>query len=110
MIDFLKYQSVSITVCDKNAIVIYMNDNAIATFGDVRGRSLFDCHPTAAKEKILKMLANGIPNAYTIAKKGKKKMIYQTPWLDTKGNIGGLIEYSFVIPQELPHYDRDLPQ
>ncbi|MDR2868100.1 MAG: PAS domain-containing protein [Bacteroidales bacterium] len=104
--DLFNYQQVSITVCDCEAIVIYMNEKAKATFSDVVGKSLFECHPPRAAEIIRKMLQDGIPNSYTIAKNGVKKMIHQTPWLNEDGTIGGLIEYSFVIPEEMPHYVR----
>jgi transcriptional regulator with PAS, ATPase and Fis domain len=107
MVDFFKYQDANVTVCDSNATIIYMNANAQASFGDVTGKSLYDCHPSYAGEKIRKMLTDGIPNAYTISKKGCKKMIYQTAWRTENGGIGGLIEYSFVIPEEMPHFKRD---
>lgn len=106
MEDFFKCQSGSITVCDKEAKVIYQNTQSIDTFSDVRGKSLFDCHQPHTAEKIREMLRSGIPNAYTIEKKGKKKIIYQTPWKDASGAIAGLIEYSFEIPSDMPHYIR----
>jgi len=104
--DFLNDQFASITVCDKQANVIYQNERSIGTFSHVVGKSLFECHPPHAAEKIQKMLQDGIPNAYTIEKNGKKKLIYQTPWKDTDGNIAGLVEYSFEIPFDMPHYVR----
>ena len=107
MQDFLNDQFASITVCDIQGVVIYQNERSIGVFSDVRGKSIFDCHPPHAVEKIRKMLQTGIPNAYTIEKKGKKKMIYQTPWKDTNGTIAGLVEYSFEIPFDAPHYVRD---
>jgi DUF438 domain-containing protein len=106
MEDFFKDQHGSITVCDKHATVIYQNICSINIFSDVRGKSLFNCHPPHAAEKIRKMLQDGVPNAYTIEKKGKKKIIYQTPWRDTNGDVAGLIEYSFEIPFDMPHYVR----
>jgi PAS domain S-box-containing protein len=106
MEDFFSYQEGSICVCDKAGIIIYMNKKAMETFSDVIGKSLFDCHPPDAIEKIKELLKNGNTNAYTIEKNGKKKLIYQTPWRDTHGTIAGLIEYSFVIPFDMPHYIR----
>lgn len=106
MEDFFKNQSGSITVCDKQATVIYQNIRSIETFSDVRGKSLFECHPPHAAEKIRQMLQDGTPNAYTIEKNGKKKIIYQTPWKNSNGEIAGLIEYSFEIPFDMPHYVR----
>ena len=52
------------------------------------------------------MLANDVPHCYTITKNGRKKMIYQTPWR-IDGQVKGLVEISFVLPDEMPHYDRD---
>ena len=49
---FIEYQCVSITICDTEAIVVYQNDISKKTFGSVVGRSLFDCHPPKAAEKI----------------------------------------------------------
>jgi DUF438 domain-containing protein len=107
MQDFFNYQAANVTVCNSDAIIVYMNEPAKATFTDCVGKSLFDCHPPYAAAKIRQMLSDGIPNAYTIEKKGRKKMIYQTPWHNAEGEICGLIEYSFVIPNEMPHHVRD---
>lgn len=32
-------------------------------------------------------------------------MIYQTPWYDN-GELKGLIEFSIILPPEIPHYIR----
>ncbi len=103
---FIEYQCVSITICNTEAIVVYQNDTSKRTFGDVVGNSLFDCHPSKASEKIRELLANDGTNAYTISKKGLKKLIYQTTWKNENGQIQGLIEYSMVIPEDMPHYVR----
>ncbi len=103
---FIEYQGVSITICNTEAIVVYQNDTSKRTFGDVVGNSLFDCHPPKASEKIRELLANDGTNAYTISKKGLKKLIYQTTWKNENGQIQGLIEYSMVIPEDMPHYVR----
>ncbi|MBR5611017.1 MAG: hypothetical protein IKW65_05805 [Bacteroidales bacterium] len=42
----------------------------------------------------------------TISKKGLRKMIYQTVWRQD-GKVAGLVEFSIVLPEEMPHYDRD---
>ncbi|MBO4739377.1 MAG: PAS sensor protein [Bacteroidales bacterium] len=106
MEDFFKHQSCSITICDKKGIILYMNERAVNTFGDKRGENLYACHPPHAIAKINQMLLDGSDNCYTIEKNGVKKMIFQTPWKNNEGEICGLIEYSFVIPFEMPHYVR----
>ncbi len=98
----------AVTVCDKQGIIIYMNEKSRATFGkygNLIGRNLFDCHSDESKAKILHMLATGQDNSYTISKEGKRKMIYQTPWRQD-GQIAGMVEISMVIPQDMPHYIR----
>lgn len=105
-LDFFQFQEGSVSVCDKEGIILYMNQKALTTFGDKIGMNLFTCHPPKAQEKIHSLLKTGEPNAYTIEKKGIKKIIYQTPWYkDNK--IAGLIEYSFPIPFDMPHYIRN---
>lgn len=99
----------AVTVCDKEGIVLYMNEKARETFaksGDMRGRSLIPCHSERSRGIIADMLASGRSNCYTIEKNGLRKMIYQTPWRDGSGEIAGLVEISMVIPADMPHYVR----
>lgn len=97
------------TACDKEGIIIYMNDKSKATFlkgdEDLIGKSLYDCHPEHAVRKIKELLTTGETNAYTIEKNGLKKMIYQAPWYKN-GEIAGLVELSLVLPDEMPHFVR----
>ncbi len=98
----------AITVCDTQGVVIYRNKKSQQTFakhGELTGKNLKDCHPPHAWEKILQMLRTGESNAYTIEKNGQKKLIYQTPWREN-GELKGLIEFSMVIPFEMPHFVR----
>ena len=98
----------AVTVCDKEGIIIYMNDKAKDTFakhGDLIGKSLIPCHNGNSRAIIAKLLETGGTNAYTIQKNGLKKMIYQTAWKEN-GEVAGLVEISMVIPEDLPHYIR----
>lgn len=56
-------------------------------------------------EIIRGLLDSGGSNAYTIEKKGLRKMIYQTAW-KVDGKVAGLVEISMVIPSDMPHYVR----
>ncbi len=101
----------AVTVCDREGTVVYMNDRSKAQFaksgdGDLMGKSLIDCHPEPARTFLLKMLAEAVPNSYTIEKRGIHKMIHQTPWME-KGEFKGVVEISFEIPVDLPHHIRD---
>ena len=103
--DFFKGVNVAITVSDTEGIVVYQNDSSIEVNGDVRGKNMMGCHNERSQQIIRHMLEHAATNVYTISKKGKKKLIYQTPWYED-GAVKGLVEYSMVIPEEMPHYDR----
>lgn len=109
--EWAKELKMAITVCDKDGKIVYMNDQSQKTFQKpdspaILGSNLFDCHPEKAQLKIREMMATGENNAYTIEKNGKTKMIYQTPWTEN-GWIKGMIECSFEIPVDLPHFIRE---
>jgi len=100
--------SCAVTVCDKEANVVYQNSKARKTFkeyGDLMGKNLKDCHGEKSWKMILEMLESGKSNTYTIEKKGVKKMIHQTPWFE-KGILMGLVEFSIELPEEMPHFIR----
>ncbi|MEG1621999.1 MAG: PAS sensor protein [Alistipes sp.] len=95
----------AVTVCDKAGIVLYQNAKSCTVNGDVRGQSLIPCHNERSRAIIARLLAEGGTNAYTIDKKGVRKLIYQTVWR-AEGEVGGLVEFSLEIPAEMPHYIR----
>ncbi len=106
--DWAKELNCSITVCDKDGVIVYMNDRAVEQYkkrGDLIGKNLFDCHGERAKGIIRELLASGGTNAYTIEKNGVHKMIFQSAWKEN-GEVGGLCEISMIIQAELPHYIR----
>jgi transcriptional regulator with PAS, ATPase and Fis domain len=101
----------AITVCDADLRLISMNGKALASFGmsgeaAPAGMDLRECHKEQSVVKMEEILRTGVPNVYTIKKKGKRKMIWQAPWTKD-GRIAGLVEISFFLPQEIPHFDRD---
>ncbi len=101
---------VAITVCNREGVILAMNERAAKTFAadgglSLVGKNLMDCHPETARQKIRSLLATGASNDYTIEKNGVKKLIHQEPWY-RKGEMGGLVEFSIVIPVRLPHFVR----
>ena len=101
---------VAITVSDKEGNIIEMNDRSTMTFQksggrELIGKKLMDCHPGKAQKIIAEMMSNPNTNAYTIEKEGLKKLIYQTPWYEN-GEFGGLVEFSIILPNDMPHYIR----
>lgn len=100
----------AITVCDRDGIVVYMNDQSMKQFDkdggeSLVGKSLIDCHPETARTLLIKMLAEPFSNSYTIEKRGIRKMIHQTPWMENN-EFKGVVEISFEIPMEMPHHKR----
>ncbi len=101
----------AITICDTEGLILDMNDTAEEIFAEDGGRGLIgknvlDCHPEPARGQLERMLDKQQKNVYTIEKKGKKKLIYQTPWYKD-GVYSGFVELSIEIPFEMPHFVRD---
>ena len=108
-VNYFNELNCAITVCDKEGVIIYCNKKSKETFanyGDLIGKSLKDCHNAASWEKICNILKTGKSNSYTIEKDGQKKIIHQAPWYEN-GKIKGLIEFSIIIPFDMPHFIRE---
>ena len=106
MTDFFENVAVAMTVCDLEGKVVYQNQRAIDALGEARGHNLAECHKSTSWQKIREMIAEGTTNAYTIEKRGLRKLIYQTPWYK-EGEVAGLVEYSIVLPADMPHKVRE---
>lgn len=107
--EWSKEMNCAVTVCDTEGNILYMNDKAKLTYakhGDLIGKNLMGCHNERSKGIIKHLLETGGQNAYTISKRGVKKMIYQTAWRED-GVVRGLVEISMEIPEEMPHYVRE---
>lgn len=109
-LDWIKEFPAAVTVCDKNGIILDMNDKAAMTFEKDGGRNLIgsnmhDCHPAHARLKTEALLASREKNVYTIEKNGIKKLIYQSPWY-RHGQYAGFVELSLEIPSDMPHFIR----
>ena len=55
--EWVKELKMAITVCNKDGIIVYMNDQSEKTFQKpdspaILGSNLFDCHPEKAQSKI----------------------------------------------------------
>jgi PAS domain-containing protein len=101
----------AVTLCDRDGVILQMNDSAAAVFQEDGGRALvgtnvLDCHPEPSRSKLSTMLATGQANVYTIEKNGVKKLIYQAPWY-LEGEYAGFVEISLEIPAEMPHFVRE---
>ena len=100
----------SILVCDRDGVILEMNAMARENTAKEGGAALIgtnalDCHPEPARSKLAKLLAEGGRNVYTIEKKGKRKLVYQSPWYEND-ELMGLVELSLEIPETMPHHVR----
>lgn len=108
--NWLKEFPAAVTVCDKDGILLEMNDKAAKTFESdggyaLIGKNMLDCHPGLSRQKTERLLAAREKNVYTVEKKGVKKLIYQSPWFED-GQYAGFVEISLEIPFEMPHFIR----
>ena len=100
----------AVTVCDRDYRILYMNDrsaevNAAEGGKALVGRDMMECHPPEAKEKLRAVMASRTPNVYTIEKNGRRKIIFQSHW-KRQGRAEGLVEITFELPPEMPHFVR----
>ncbi|HPS79702.1 MAG TPA: PAS domain-containing protein [Thermoanaerobaculaceae bacterium] len=110
-LDWVEELPAAVTVTDRNGRIIAMNRCSAATFAadgglNLLGSDVFSCHPEPSRSKLRELYASAAPNHYTISKAGKKKVIHQIPWF-ADGELGGFVEISIPIPEDLPHFNRD---
>jgi hypothetical protein len=108
---WVKELPAAITVCDREGIVIEMNDASAANYEsagefDLIGRNIKDCHPAKAREILDAMFADGTLHMYSTRKNGIRRLICELPWYNG-GEFFGFVEFAIVLPDEIPHYQRD---
>jgi len=108
--EWLEELPCAVTVCDSDYIILYLNArsaevNAKDGGKALVGKNMLDCHPPEARAKLERVMASGVPNVYTIERHGVRKMIYQCHWRRS-GEVAGLVEVTFELPQEIPHFLR----
>ena len=101
----------NVIVSDAEGTIVYMNETALRNYekdggAALIGKNLMDCHNEDSRRKIREIMTTHQKNVYTIEKRGRKKIIYQAPWMDGE-EFMGIIELSLEIPFVLPHYKRD---
>lgn len=100
----------AIILCDENLNFNYLNNKAILNFKDSNpekliGTNIMDCHSENSQSIIKKIRDEHFVNCYTIEKNGKKKMIRQSPLIED-GVFKGIIEITFELPDDIPHFIR----
>jgi transcriptional regulator with PAS, ATPase and Fis domain len=102
--------AVAATVCDRRGVCLYLNRQAAEMFAKTGGRglvgkNLLDCHEDPARSRFAAQLESPTRNTYTIEKDGVRKIIHQVPWY-AEGAFAGVVELSFELPAEMPHFVR----
>lgn len=100
----------AITVCNKDGVILYMNEKAFKTFEkyggkELIGKNIFDYHNPNSCEIIKKLLKEDTSNTYTVTKNNRKKLIHQTTWHEA-GKVMGLIEFSVELPEDMKDHQR----
>ena len=103
-----------ITVCDREGIMVEMNDKAVRNFEKMGGSALLgsnilDCHPEPARTKLEELMQERRVNIYTVEKDGVRKLICQAPWMED-GEYLGYVEVVVELPEPLPHFVRQQRQ
>jgi hypothetical protein len=101
----------SVTVCDRDGIIVDLNDAAARDFAnrggyELIGRQILDCHPEPCKTKFASLFKSRRQNIYTIQKDGRRKLIVLIPW-SLGGEFAGYLEMDLEIPWDMPHFNRD---
>jgi hypothetical protein len=109
--EWLEGIKAAVTVCDLEGVIVYLNAQAAESFKDqggmdLVGKSIFGCHQEESNRQVRKMLAEGTSNVYTVEKNGKKKFVWQAPWLEG-GVLKGLVEIVAPVPYDIPHIVRN---
>ncbi len=106
MNNWSKNLEAAITVCDRDGIIVEMNERSVQYWArqggrDLYGRSLLDCHPEPSRSQIQDMLVHPRSNTYIIDKNGTRKLIHQSPWYEN-GQLGGYVEFIIELEGEIP--------
>ncbi len=110
--EWLEGMQVGVTVCDTEGVGLYLNERSARIFKSFGGKSLvgknlLNCHPEAARSKMISLLKDPRPNSYIMERNGKKTLLHAVPWFKD-GKFAGLVEVSIDISGEIPiHHQGD---
>lgn len=112
--EWLEGMDIAVTVCDTDGVGLYLNERAARVFKtaggkSLVGKSLLDCHPEAARCKLMSLLKNQRPNSYIMERNGKKRLLHSVPWFKD-GKFAGLVEIAMDIPDEIPRLHPTVPK
>ncbi len=107
---WVKQLPAGVTVCDRDGIILALNDASARIFEpdggySLIGQNLFNCHPADAGEKLRAMMAEQRVNIYTVENRGRLLLVYQSPWYQN-GEYAGFVEFEIPLEDKLPHIVR----
>ena len=100
-----------ISICDREGVLLEINQAAEALFAKDGGRTLIgsnilNCHPEPDRSKLQRLLETGQTNVYLSETQGRRTFVFQSPWF-LGGQYAGLVEVSFDVPDDIPHFIRE---
>ena len=109
-LEWIEQLPLSVMVCDRKYVTLYMNDRAAEDHAEDGGRALVGkdlmaCHPPEAQLKLREVLASGRPNVYITERKGKRKLVCQCQW-KKRGRVGGVVQLVIELPKDVPLHKR----
>jgi hypothetical protein len=109
--DWVRELPAEVMVCDRDGIILEMNDQADSLFAADGGSSLLganvlECHPDPARGKLELMLKDQTANAYFNTDPDGKRFFFQSPWYQDD-HYAGFVEISFYVPEIIPHFIRE---
>ncbi len=108
--EWFEHLPCAITVRDKKYKILYMNERSAEVNKEsggkgLVGKNLMNCHPPEAQKKLREVMVSGRPRAFTLEKKGVKKLVLQSHWRKN-GRPAGLVEFYFQLPEDPPNIER----
>lgn len=106
--DWAMDMNCAITVCDREGTIVYMNEPSRELYrkhGNLIGKNLIPCHGERSRGIIRDLRHRRVECLY-YREKGVRKLIYQSAWREN-GEVAGLVEFSIILPAEMPHYVRE---
>ena len=100
----------AVTICDKDGVILYMNDLAAELFeknggSQLIGTNVLECHPGSARAKLRQMLASRETDIFHVEENGIKRIVYDAPWY-VDGEYCGFVELSFEVPRDIRTFFR----
>lgn len=102
--DYHKEVDFTISICDKEGKIVYLNDRGVETFKDdggleLLGSNILDCHPEPSKSQLKEMFISHETNFIFKGQGSSRRLIYQTPIFKEK-EYNGYMEMIIPIPEQ----------